>query len=134
MRKILIRELAIALLVLLVFLFIGQYFLQLLNLNQEAVHIAGGMVLFLIALRMIFPTEKGIIGDFPEGVPFIVPLAIPLLAGPSTLAMLILLARSQPDRIFDWIIAIIVLAGYKPHYAFLRQTPKTPGNEGSYCS
>jgi multiple antibiotic resistance protein len=72
----------------LVFLFIGQYFLQLLNLNQEAVHIAGGMVLFLIALRMIFPTEKGIIGDFPEGEPFFVPLAIPLLAGPSTLAML----------------------------------------------
>jgi multiple antibiotic resistance protein len=67
MRKILIRELAIALLVLLVFLFIGQYFLQLLNLNQEAVHIAGGIVLFLIALRMIFPTEKGIIGDFLEG-------------------------------------------------------------------
>ena len=107
MRKILIRELAIALLVLLVFLFIGLYFLQLLNLNQEAVHIAGGMVLFLIALRMISPTENGIIGDFPEGEPFIVPLAIPLLAGPSTLAMLILLARSQPDRIFDWFIAVI---------------------------
>ena len=64
-RKILIRELAIALLVLLVFLFIGQYLLQLLNLRQEAVHIAGGIVLFLIALRMIFPTEKGIMGDFP---------------------------------------------------------------------
>tara|TARA_B100000700_G_C14811416_1_gene745367 strand:- start:95 stop:691 length:597 start_codon:yes stop_codon:yes gene_type:complete len=106
-RKILIRELAIALLVLLVFLFIGQYLLQLLNLRQEAVHIAGGIVLFLIALRMIFPKEKGIMGDFPEGEPFIVPLAVPLLAGPSTLAMLILLARSQPDRIFDWFIAVI---------------------------
>ena len=75
--------------------------------RQEAVHIAGGIVLFLIALRMIFPTEKGIMGDFPEGEPFIVPLAVPLLAGPSTLAMLILLARSQPDRIFDWFIAVI---------------------------
>ena len=64
-RKILIRELAIALLVLLLFLFIGQYLLQLLNLSQEAVHLAGGIVLFLIALRMIFPTEKGIMGDFP---------------------------------------------------------------------
>jgi len=106
-RKILIRELAIALIVLLVFLFVGQYFLQWLNLRQEAVHIAGGIVLFLIALRMIFPTEKGVMGDLPEGEPFIVPLAVPLLAGPSTLAMLILLARSQPDRIFDWLIAVL---------------------------
>ena len=62
-RKILIRELAIALIVLLVFLFVGQYFLEWLNLRQEAVHIAGGIVLFLIALRMIFPTEKGIMGE-----------------------------------------------------------------------
>ena len=106
-RKILIRELAIALIVLLVFLFVGQYFLQWLNLRQEAVHIAGGIVLFLIALRMIFPTENGVMGDLPEGEPFIVPLAVPLLAGPSTLAMLILLARSQPDRIFDWLIAVL---------------------------
>ena len=106
-RKILIRELAIALIVLLVFLFVGQYFLEWLNLRQEAVHIAGGIVLFLIALRMIFPTENGVMGDLPEGEPFIVPLAVPLLAGPSTLAMLILLARSQPDRIFDWLIAVL---------------------------
>ena len=106
-RKILIRELAIALIVLLVFLFVGQYFLEWLNLRQEAVHIAGGIVLFLIALRMIFPTENGVMGELPEGEPFIVPLAVPLLAGPSTLAMLILLARSQPDRIFDWLIAVL---------------------------
>ena len=106
-RKILIRELAIALIVLLVFLFVGQYFLQWLNLRQEAVHIAGGIVLFLITLRMIFPTEKGVMGDLPEGEPFIVPLAVPLLAGPSTLAMLILLARSQPNRIFEWLIAVL---------------------------
>ena len=78
-----------------------------LNLRQEAVHIAGGIVLFLIALRMIFPLEKGIMGDFHEGEPFIVPLAVPMLAGPSTLAMLILLARSQPDRIIDWLIAVL---------------------------
>ena len=106
-RKILIRELAIALIVMLVFLFVGQYFLKWLNLRQEAVQIAGGIVLFLIALRMIFPTEKGVMGDLPEGEPFIVPLAVPLLAGPSTLAMLILLARSQPDRIIDWLIAVL---------------------------
>ncbi|MED5435516.1 MAG: YhgN family NAAT transporter [SAR324 cluster bacterium] len=106
-RKILIRELFLALLVLLLFLFAGEYLLKWLNLRQEAVSIAGGIVLFLISLRMIFPSEKGIMGEIPEGEPFFVPLAIPLLAGPSTLAMLILLARSQPERIFEWLLAVL---------------------------
>ena len=61
-RQILIRELCFALLVLLIFLFVGQYLLLWLNLRQEAVSIAGGIVLFLISLRMIFPTKKGIMG------------------------------------------------------------------------
>ena len=87
---------------LLVFLLVGPDLLKWLNLGQEAVHIADGIVLFLISLRMIYPTEKSILGDLPEGEPFVVPLAVPLLVGPSTLAMLILLVRSQPDRIFDW--------------------------------
>ena len=100
-RQILIRELCFALLVLLIFLFVGQYLLLWLNLRQEAVSIAGGIVLFLISLRMIFPFEKGIMGEMPAVAPFFVPLAVPLLAGPSTLAMLILLPKSQPDRIFE---------------------------------
>ena len=91
-RQTLICELCFALLVLLIFLFVGQYLLLWLNLRQEAVSIAGGIVLFLISLRMIFPTEKGIMGEMPAGEPFFVPLAVPLLAGPSTLAILILLA------------------------------------------
>jgi len=106
-RKILIRELFFALLVLLLFLFAGEYLLKWLNLRQEAVSIAGGIVLFLISLRMIFPSEKGIMGEMPDGEPFFVPLAVPLLAGPSTLAMLILLARSQPERIFEWLAAVL---------------------------
>ena len=66
-RKILIRELLIALIVLLVFLLVGPYLLKWLNLRQEAVQIAGGIVLFLISLRMISPTEKSILGYLPEG-------------------------------------------------------------------
>ena len=106
-RKILIRELFFALLVLLLFLFAGEYMLQWLNLRQEAVRIAGGIVLFLISLRMIIPSEKGIMGEMPEGEPFFVPLAVPLLAGPSTLAILILLARSKPERIYEWLAAVL---------------------------
>ena len=69
--------------------------------------IAGGILLFLISLRMIFPSEKGIMGEMPEGEPFFVPLAVPLLAGPSTLAMLILLARSQPEHIYEWLAVVL---------------------------
>jgi small neutral amino acid transporter SnatA (MarC family) len=107
-HQVLIRELLISLAVLLVFLFLGQYLLHFLNLQQESISIAGGIVLFLIALRMIFPQEGGIMGDLPEGGPFIVPLAVPLLAGPSTMATLLLLVRSEPGRLVDWLIALTV--------------------------
>ena len=76
-----IRELFFALLVLLLFLFGGEYLLQWLNQRQEAVSIAGGIALFLISLRMIFPSEKGIMGEMPEGEPFFVTLAVPYSQG-----------------------------------------------------
>jgi multiple antibiotic resistance protein len=107
-HRVLIRELLISWAVLLVFLFLGQHLLQVLNLQHEAISIAGGIVLFLIALRMIFPPEGGIIGDLPEGEPLIVPLAVPLLAGPSTMATLLLMVRSEPGRLGDWLIALTV--------------------------
>jgi small neutral amino acid transporter SnatA (MarC family) len=107
-HRVLIRELLISLVVLLMFLCLGQYLLQALNLQQEAISIAGGIVLFLIALRMIFPPEGGILGDLPEGEPFIVPLAVPLLAGPSTMAILLLLVRSEPGRLGDWLMALMI--------------------------
>ena len=94
-RRVLIREILIAYVVLLVFLFLGKRVLALLSLQQETISIAGGIVLFLIALRMIFPKEGGLFGDTLEGEPFIVPLAIPLVAGPSTLAVLLLLEQSE---------------------------------------
>jgi multiple antibiotic resistance protein len=63
--------------------------------------------LFDFSANDIFPTEKGIMGEIPAVEPFFVPLAFPFLVGPSTLVMLILLARSQPDRIFEWLIAVL---------------------------
>jgi multiple antibiotic resistance protein len=107
-HRVLVRELLISLVVLLVFLFLGQHLLQVLNLQQESISIAGGIVLFLIALRMIFPQEGGIMGDLPEGEPLIVPLAVPMLAGPSTMATLLLLVRSEPGRLLDWLLALTV--------------------------
>jgi len=106
-RFILIRELLFALVILYVFLFSGQAVLDFLNVKQETVSIAGGIILFLIALKMIFPVK----GASPIGLaageePYIVPLAIPLIAGPSTLAALILLSNQSPDRMGDWALAL----------------------------
>lgn len=107
-RTVLIREIAFAYLVLLVFLFLGKYILQFLRLEQATIGVAGGIVLFLIALRMIFPREGGAMGEPLEGEPFIVPLAIPLLTGPSTLAALLLLQRTSPSQTGSLLIALTI--------------------------
>lgn len=108
-RIVLLREILLAYCVLLVFLFFGTYLLRFLRLEQETLSVAGGIVLFLIALRMIFPHEGGgVVGEPLEGEPFLVPLAIPLFAGPSTLASLLLLQRSSPGDSTSLLIAVTI--------------------------
>ncbi len=107
-RRVILRELLIALLIMALFLFFGSHFLRLLGLQPETISIAGGIVLFIIALRMVFPQEGGVMGDLPEGEPFIVPLAIPFIAGPSTLATLLLFAQQDPDHLFYWSGAVLI--------------------------
>jgi len=101
------RELVFALVILLVFLFAGTKILELFGLTQPSLNIAGGVLLFLIALRMIFPRPARDDDEVVED-PFIVPLAMPLVAGPSTIAILLFLSSSQPDRIWDWCIALVI--------------------------
>lgn len=107
-RTVLARELLIALLVLMGALWGGQYALVWMHLRQESVAIAGGIILFLIGIRMIFPGTEGVMGGFPEGEPFVVPLAIPLVAGPSGMAAVMLLGRNEPARLPDWSIALLL--------------------------
>lgn len=107
-RRILIRELLIALGIMLLFLFTGPTILTVLGLSREAISIGGGLVLMIIAIRMIFPSRGGVMGDDgSEGEPLIVPLAMPLIAGPSVLATLVLLAETGPDRSGDWLLALM---------------------------
>ena len=105
-RFVLAREMLIALGVLFVFLFAGDALLGALQLKQESISIAGGIILFLIGIRMIFPTPEGLFGDNPEGEPFIVPMAIPGVAGPSAMAALLLMTNSEPGRTADWSLAL----------------------------
>ena len=127
-RLVLLREIALAYVVLLVFFLIGDFVLRVLGLQQEAVSIAGGIVLFLIALRMIFPGERPLAGDALEGEPFLVPLAIPLIAGPSALATLLLLQRSASTReglllaiTIAWMASAILLVSSTFLYRVLRE-------------
>lgn len=101
------RELLIALVVLLIFLWAGNAALDLLSLRQESISIGGAIILFLIAIRMIFPSPYGLLGDAPEGEPFIVPLAIPAVAGPSSLAIAMLLVNSDPTKMLEWTAALV---------------------------
>ena len=94
--KIAFREVCIAYVALLVYLFAGRYILEFLGLSQESIAISGGIILFIIAIRMIFPTPQGIFGDAQGGEPLIVPLAIPAVAGPSIMAVLMLKTATEP--------------------------------------
>ena len=107
-RLVLARELLIALAVLMLFLWCGKYALELMHLRQESVSIAGGIVLFLIGIRMIFPPPEGLMGEIPDGEPFIVPMAIPMVAGPSGMAAVMLMGSQEPDRMGAWSLALLL--------------------------
>ena len=104
--RVVLRECAIAYAVLLAFMFGGDKFMHLLRLSDNALAIAGGLILFLIALRMVFPHTEGIFGDTGDTGTFIVPLAIPAIAGPSALATVLLLVSREPQRVLDWVVAL----------------------------
>jgi len=106
--RVVARELLIALFILLSFLLAGNAILAFLGLSQSSLNIAGGVLLFIISLRMIFPSAQNNDDEKVEDDPFIVPLAVPLTAGPSTIAVLLLLSSNQPDRMIEWSVALIM--------------------------
>jgi multiple antibiotic resistance protein len=114
------RELIIAYFVLLIYLFFGRYLLDILNLSNEAISISGGIILFLIAIRMIFPRPEGMFGEGIEGEPLIVPLAIPAVAGPSIMAVLMLMSTTTPILTLffcvslAWLLSSVILLAATP--------------------
>jgi MarC family membrane protein len=100
------RELLIAYGLLVGFLFAGRPVLSQLGISEPALTIAGGIVLFLIAIRMVCPAAHGTLGEPSEGEPFIVPLAIPYVAGPSALATVLLMTSRDPGRHVEWLMAV----------------------------
>lgn len=108
--RVLVRELLIALAILFGFLLAGQYVLEFLGLEEASVSVAGGIILFLIALKMIFPVPRSLRDDEADELdePFLVPLAVPLVAGPSAMAVLLLLVTKEPESLGTWSLALIV--------------------------
>jgi MarC family membrane protein len=105
--RVILREVLIAFVLLLTFMFVGEGFLQVMNLSELSLQIGGGVILFLIALRMIFPAPAVETVE-PMGEPLIVPLAIPAIAGPSALATVLLLVSQAPEKRMEWIAALCV--------------------------
>jgi MarC family membrane protein len=110
--RVVVRECLIAFFLLLVFMFGGRYFLEALQLSSTSLRIGGGVILFLIALKMVFPSAEGIFGPAPEqgGEPLIVPLAIPALAGPSALVTVLLFSTSHRMSMWLYVISLMMVA------------------------
>ncbi len=105
----LVRELILAFLVLVFLLFFGQFVLGFLQLTEHSIRIAGGIILFLIALKMVFPVKRAAwASDELHGEPLLVPLAIPMVAGPSAMAVVMLLSSDNPDRMTEWVLALFL--------------------------
>lgn len=106
--QVILREHGFAFAILFAFMLVGDAFLKHLGLSSTSLEIAGGVVLFLIAIRMIFPDHSG--DNDPVSAsnaePYLVPLAIPLIAGPSALAVVMLLANQQPELLWTWVGAL----------------------------
>ena len=103
-----LRETTIAFAVLLAFMLGGQGFLGLMRLSERSLEVAGGVILLLIAIRMIFTGGAEVYARGDGREPCIFPLAVPLLAGPSAMATVLLLASRQPERLWSWVGALVL--------------------------
>jgi MarC family membrane protein len=106
--RVAVREAALAFAALVVFMLAGQTFLTVMRLSERSLEVAGGVILLIIAVRMIFASGGEVYAADGKGREPFIPLAVPLLAGPSAMATVLLLASRQPERLFDWIGALTV--------------------------
>lgn len=107
-KLIIIRESIFGLGILLLFFFFGDGFLSIFHLETASVTIAGGIIFFVIALKMIFPGEKGNVSLFGVEDPFMVPIAIPLIAGPSALATIMIMTKSYSDHFWSLFASVLL--------------------------
>lgn len=105
--QVLLREMCFALIIILLFNFLGEVFFDWLHINESSIQMAGGLVLFLIAIKMIFPSIRKSEETVEDSDPFIVPIAIPLIAGPALLATVMFYAHEE-SNVFVMLAAIFI--------------------------
>lgn len=115
-RKIIIREMLIALAVIVTFNFLGEFIFWVLEISETTLNLTSGAILFLVAIKILFPTVDSLRANLPPGEPFISPLAVPLIAGPSLLATVMLFAHLEPSVwvmlgaiLISWLAAVAIL-------------------------
>lgn len=125
------REVILAGIALLIALFMGPALLRMLHLSEEALRLAGGIVLFLIAIKLIFPTDTSWLGVKQGEEPILFPLAVPLVAGPSAVATVMLFAAQYPEKMGIWVIAIVVSMSISlVVFSFAPAVHRVVGNRG----
>lgn len=129
-RWIVLREMVIALILMIVFNFLGEHIMEILNLTVTTVQLSSALILFLTAIKILFPATNSLRANLPSGEPFLVPLAIPLIAGPSLLATIMLFAALEP-KVSVMLEAIIIAWAAAMCILFLaRSLQKSLGNMG----
>lgn len=116
-RIVILREMIIALVIIILFMFLGDGLMTFLQISESTIQISGGIILFLICLKMIFPSKETPQESIPiNEEPLIVPLAVPLVAGPAVLAAVMIYSRQEPhyweliEAIFiAWFASLIIL-------------------------
>ncbi len=123
------RELFFALIIMILFHYVGQALLNLLDIQTNTVRIAGGTILFLIAIRLIFSHEEDRSKGWGSGAPFIVPLATPIIAGPSVLAVIMIYAQQEPSDLivlsaifFAWLVSSVIYFFAMPIHRLIGDT------------
>lgn len=118
-RLIILREMAIALLTMFIFYFLGELIFSILQVSETTLKLASGVILFLVAIKILFPAVDSIRANLPKGEPFITPLAIPLIAGPSLLATIMLFAKLETGHAvmlsaicIAWLASLLILSAY----------------------
>lgn len=109
-RYVIFREMIIALFIIIIFNFVGDALMKFLHVENDTIQIAGGIILFLICLKMIFPPPHDPNESLPhEAEPFIVPLAVPLVAGPSVLAAVMIYTKQEMN---NWLMMGAILLAW----------------------
>jgi len=106
-RAVIVREVFFAFVIMSVFLFFGPALLRVMSLSEEALQVAGGIILFLISIKLIFPTDSSWLGVQRGVEPLVFPVAVPLVAGPSAITTVMLLGAQNPHGKWIWFVAIV---------------------------